>query len=160
MKNKGAPATKSRTVLAALGFRLLIGVVFVYSGFGKASAPAQEFAAVISAYGLLPPNMQLPVAQILPWIELIFGVFLIAGYWTRLSARVVVCLLGAFIGALLSALLRKIPLENCGCFGSSIHLSPVVAMASDFCLMMAAAWLARQEPGPWSVDRWVASARS
>src|SRR5258708_28943132 len=58
----------------ALGCRLLIGGIFIYSGFENASAPAEEFAAVIQAYYILPPDWTLPFAQIAPWIELILGV--------------------------------------------------------------------------------------
>src|SRR5438046_1044266 len=117
MKNKPkAPSQPSQDHGLSVLPRILVGAVFIYSGFHKASAPAQEFAAVIEAYSVVPPDWAVPFAQILPCVELIFGVFLAAGFWTHWSARVLSALLVLFIGALLSASWRGIPLENCGCF--------------------------------------------
>jgi uncharacterized membrane protein YphA (DoxX/SURF4 family) len=161
MKDKSQlpPESSADLWLSLLG-RFLIGGIFIYSGFQKASAPAAEFAAVVEAYGILPPDWTLTFAQILPWIELIFGVFLVAGYWTRWSARVLAGLLGLFIGALLSVVLRKIPIESCGCYGASIHLSPRMAVLVDAFLLGCAVWLSGKRPGPWTADHWVESGRS
>src|SRR5579859_1565224 len=81
----------------SVAFRVAIGFVFVYAGFAKAAAPAEEFAAVIEAYYLLPQDWVLPFAQVLPWLEMIFGVYLIAGYRTRLSAAAIAAMLGMFV---------------------------------------------------------------
>ena len=139
--------------------RILIGLIFVYAGFGKASAPAEEFAAVIEAYYLLPPDWTLPFAQVLPWLELIFGVYLIAGYWTRLSAAAVAAMLAMFVIALGSALFRHIPLENCGCFGPGLHLDPKIGVFSDAVLLGCSLWLAWTPASRWSADQWVAHGR-
>jgi hypothetical protein len=57
----------------------------------------------------------------------------------------------AFIAALLSAIIRKIPLENCGCFGngSGIHFTPVQALIFDLFLwvLFAISWRFRTQ-GP------------
>jgi uncharacterized membrane protein YphA (DoxX/SURF4 family) len=55
------------------------------------------------------------VAVLLPWIEALAGVLLIAGLWRRESALVIAFLLVVFIGAATSVLARGIDVSNCGC---------------------------------------------
>jgi uncharacterized membrane protein YphA (DoxX/SURF4 family) len=55
------------------------------------------------------------VAVLLPWVEAIAGVMLIAGLWKRESAAVLAGLLVVFIAAAASVMARGIDVENCGC---------------------------------------------
>jgi uncharacterized membrane protein YkgB len=55
------------------------------------------------------------VAVLLPWVEAIAGVMLIAGLWKRESAVVLAGLLVVFIAAAVSVMARGIDVENCGC---------------------------------------------
>jgi uncharacterized membrane protein YphA (DoxX/SURF4 family) len=55
------------------------------------------------------------VAVVLPWVEAIAGVMLIAGLWRRESAAVVALMLVIFLGAAASVMARGIDVENCGC---------------------------------------------
>ena len=54
-------------------------------------------------------------AVILPWIEAIVGVLLLAGAWTREAGLMVAGLLLSFNLAAVSVLARGIDVENCGC---------------------------------------------
>ena len=154
-----APEASPWPEAAAVG-RVLVGLAFVVAGFQKASAPAQEFAAVMEAYYIpgLPESWLLPLAQVMPWAEIVFGVWLAAGYRTRLSAGALVGMLAAFEFALASAKFRGVPLENCGCFGTSLSLKPEVAMALDlgFIALGVLAWRRGRER--CSVDNWVDAA--
>jgi len=71
-----------------IGFfaRIIVGVVFAVSGFQKAVAAPQEFAAVIETYQFLPIRWVLPFATVIPWGEVLLGLCLIAGYLTRITA--------------------------------------------------------------------------
>lgn len=140
--------------LAAAG-RILLGCVFIFSGFQKAIAPAEEFAVIIDAYYLLPKDMLLPMATFMPWMELIFGVFLVTGYLTRLSAALCGAMLSAFLFALLSAKLRGIPLENCGCFGAAVHVKTIHALALDTTLLALSFLSFKQGRRRYSLDNWV-----
>jgi hypothetical protein len=60
----------------------------------------------------VPSNL---VAVLLPWIEALAGVLLLAGLWKREAALVVAVLLVVFIGAAGSVLARGIDVSNCGC---------------------------------------------
>ena len=100
---------------------LVLGAVFVYASLDKIAHPA-EFARIVYHYRILGPSQSigpwLPnlLAVTLPWIEIVAGVFLIAGLWRREAAGVLGILLLAFIGAVSWALLHGIDIEHCGCF--------------------------------------------
>jgi hypothetical protein len=55
------------------------------------------------------------VAVILPWVEALAGVMLIAGLWRRETAIVIAAMLVVFLLAAGSVLARGIDVENCGC---------------------------------------------
>ncbi len=111
--------------------RIIIGSVFIVSGLGKLLAPYQNFLYVIQAYQLLPSWAEVLVAQIFPWLELIVGVFVALGLWTSWSLRGAGILFGIFVVVVGQALIRGLPLENCGCFGEWIHLKPQTVIVMD-----------------------------
>jgi hypothetical protein len=111
--------------------RLLIGGIFIISGLGKLLSPYQNFLYVIQAYQLLPSWGEILAAQIFPWIELIVGVFVFLGLWTPWSLRGALILFGIFVVVVGQALIRGLPLENCGCFGEWIHLKPQMVIIMD-----------------------------
>ena len=100
---------------------IVLGAVFVYASLDKIAHPA-EFARIVYHYRILGPNQSvgpwLPnlLAVTLPWIEIVAGLFLIAGLWRREAAGLVAIMLIAFVGAVSWALVHGIDIENCGCF--------------------------------------------
>lgn len=143
---------------AVLAARLVIAAVLLFSGLHKASAPYEEFAAVLETYKILPdPHIPL-FARLLPWSEVLVGVFLAAGWMTRAAAGAAAALLATFLSALGWALSRHIYLENCGCFGASIHLKPWQAMLLDACLLGCSLAVFRGADAGPSVDGWVEAA--
>ena len=129
-----------REALGALG-RLLVGAVLVYAGATKAAGPAEEFALIISYYQLLPRDMIMSTAALLPWIEVFIGWALILGAFTRWAALAAGGLFGFFVLALMSTIARNIQLPNCGCFGDGVHFTVPQALAFDAC-MLALCWFA------------------
>ena len=111
--------------------RILIGSVFLVSAFGKLLVSYQNFLYVIQAYQLLPSWGEVLTAQVFPWIELLVGVFVFLGLWTSWALRGAVVLFGIFVVVVGQALLRGLPLENCGCFGEWIHLKPQTVIIMD-----------------------------
>lgn len=139
---------------AGLAVRLLAGWVLAFSGAGKAGAPAQEFAAAIEAYAILPPDMALPAAALLPWAEVLAGFALLFGWHTRWAAACAAGLFGLFIAALGSTLARGIELADCGCFGFGWHLAPTQTIFLDIVLAAGAAWLFIHSATALSLDGW------
>ena len=64
--------------------RVAVAAVFIASGFMKLVEPYQNFLAVIYSYKILTGASAKWLALTMPWAELIFGVFLLFGLWTRL----------------------------------------------------------------------------
>lgn len=145
------PSTWAATALAA---RIIVGIALAYSGAIKAAAPAEEFSIVIENYRLLPDDMTLTFATLMPWLEIFAGLSLILGYFTRYAAAAAGAMLASFIFALLSTKIRGIELPHCGCFGAGIHLTAWQAIALDS-LLAAAAWLSYKYGSlKASLDNW------
>jgi len=103
-----------QTPRVQLVVRFLLGLMFVYASLDKIADPA-GFARIVYQWqtaGPIPSNL---VAVILPWIELLAGLLLIAGVWKREAAAVVAVLLVVFIAAAVGVLVRGIDVDNCGC---------------------------------------------
>jgi len=138
----------------ALPARLVLAAILLTSGLHKTAAPAEEFAAVIEAYQILPADVLLPFAYLVPFAELALAFGLIAGYLTRACAAGVAAMSATFFTALASTVVRKIELDSCGCFGS-IHLTPYQAMALDLCMMALAALVFLHGRSRYSLDAWI-----
>jgi len=140
--------------IAGLAARLLVGAVLVYAGASKAAAPAEEFALVIGAYDVVPMGMTLPLAGLLPWVELLIGWALILGVESKAASAAAGVLTGIFLAAIGSVLVRSIPIPNCGCFGDAMHFTPLHAFLFDS-VLAALCWTAFiAEPDPLSLDSW------
>ena len=131
--------------------RLLAGGVFIYAGFLKASAPAEEFAYAIETYRIVPAGLAMFAALAVPWVEIYLGVFLVAGLFTAYSALAVGAMLLGFEGLLLQAIARKLPVASCGCFGASMSNSLGHELVQNL-LFLAAALLAWKYGGKISLD--------
>ena len=136
--------------------RVITGILFIYSGYSKLMAPRADFIGAILGYQIVGAQTASWMAAIFPWIELVAGVFFILGLWTRPALWVLWGLNAMFMVAILSALLRRIPLENCGCFGEGAKALPVQAtLALDVFLFFVFFWMNRkkEEASYFSFDR-------
>jgi len=97
--------------------RLALGGIFIYASLDKIAHP-REFALIIANYAILPDWLVTLPALVLPWLELVAGLCLVAGLWTRSSALLLSLLLLLFMAALGFNALRGIDL-SCGCFSTS-----------------------------------------
>lgn len=114
--------------------RLFIGLVFAYSGFFKLMEPVENFRGAIAAYEVIPSAVIPLLAHGVPWIEFVFGVFLVIGYLPRVSAGALAGLSWSFILLILSTwvVTGSLP-ADCGCFGegSLVHLTPLQVLFLD-----------------------------
>jgi uncharacterized membrane protein YphA (DoxX/SURF4 family) len=109
---------------------------------------------VIGAYDLVPSSVALPMAGLLPWLELLVGWALVLGVEARAASAVAGTMTAVFLAAIGSVLVRGIQIPNCGCFGEGMHFTPAHAFVFDS-LMAALCWMAfTAEPDPFSLDSW------
>jgi uncharacterized membrane protein YphA (DoxX/SURF4 family) len=94
--------------------RVILGVFFVYASLDKIASPA-AFAKIVYQWQVVGPVPSNLVAVMLPWIELVAGLLLLAGAWKREAAAVIGVLLLVFLVAAGSVMARGIDVENCGC---------------------------------------------
>ena len=110
------------TIAGVLG-RMIVGGVFVYAGALKLLDPA-AFAEDIANYQAFPHWTWNLAAAIVPITEILAGLAVLTGFRRRAGAIVLGSLTIAFIGLILSVIVRGIDL-NCGCFGEAVEASNV-----------------------------------
>lgn len=99
-----------------LVLRVLIGGLFVFSSLHKIEDPG-AFAVAIRGYKLLPASLSNIFALFVAWSELVSGVMLVLGVFTKKAAGAIAILLLMFIGAIGTTMIRGIAVD-CGCFSN------------------------------------------
>jgi uncharacterized membrane protein YphA (DoxX/SURF4 family) len=97
--------------------RLILGVIFLIASADKIYQPA-AFAQAIYNYQILPDALINIMAIILPWLEILLGLFLITGFWLPGTVTLTNALLVIFFGALIFNVVRGLDV-HCGCFSTS-----------------------------------------
>lgn len=103
---------RDKSLLQAM--RLVLGCIFLYASLDKIRQP-KEFAEAVYNYRILPDALVNVLAVVLPWIELIVGILLVAGFLVGGSLFICVFLMTVFLGAMAVTLIRGIDVQ-CGCF--------------------------------------------
>ena len=124
--------------------RLGLAAVFLVSGVLKAVDPDATYVAV-RAYDVLPKAGVTLVAGILPWLEIVLGLLLLAGLATRVVAVASAGLLVVFIAGVVQAWARGLSID-CGCFGGGGAVDPGqttygLELLRDAGFLLMAAWL-------------------
>lgn len=96
-----------------LAARWLLALVFLAAGLPKLFEPT-AFAAIVGAYGMLAPALIMPVAIVLPLLEVVAALLLISGKRSGLYLSATLLLL--FIGVLGYGIGLGLDID-CGCFG-------------------------------------------
>jgi len=132
--------------------RLLIAALFLYSGIQKLSAPSENFEEVLRMYEVFPEFSIAFLSHFVPLAEIVMGILLAIGLFTRQALLGALVFFFSFITVLSRALLLKIPLEDCGCFGGRIHLPLTVTLGMDIGFFILALLLYLAKPSAFSLD--------
>jgi len=132
--------------LLVLVLRVAVGVLFVWAGSSKIGH-ADVFASQIAAFGLVPHAAIAPMALLLPFCEVILGLY------TRIAALIAVIQLAIFATAIGSAVARGLTL-SCGCFGPGDKtVTSWTEVGRDAGFAAIAAFVAWRAPGMLALDR-------
>ena len=132
--------------------RLVLGGILIYASWDKILDPA-GFAKAVQNYRFLPVETVNLFALVIPWLELVCGLLLIFGMFTKGSSFVVVLLLLSFIVASSAALARGLDI-GCGCFSNS-GADPITYwyLLREVILVLLSLQIFRYDRGALSLDR-------
>jgi uncharacterized membrane protein YphA (DoxX/SURF4 family) len=144
--------------LDAIGLlaRLALGGVMLVAGLLKVTKP-EVSARAVQAYQLLPFDVATYVGYGLPILEVVLGLLLVLGLFTRAAAAISGVLLVAFIIGIASAWARGLSID-CGCFGEGGTIDPsqtayLEEILRDVGLVLCAAWIVIRPRTAYSLER-------
>ena len=136
--------------------RILAGALFFYSGFSKLIQPVEYFEVAIGQYTVVPEAAVHYVASVIPWIEMTAGTFVFLGYMLEGAAGALGVLTAMFQIILGQALVRRLPMDECGCFGGGfVHLTLYQSFVLDTFLVLIFIQIATAERNILTLDRWL-----
>ncbi len=95
-------------------FKVALGVLFLFSSITKITNPAKMMDS-IEAYKMVPHMFVSPMALVIPWLQVIAGLFLLLDIFVQSSAVIISGLLLVYTVAIAQAFARGMQIE-CGCF--------------------------------------------
>ena len=140
--------TLPRTAMGvfALTLRLLLGALFIYTGWMKAADPG-AFLLSVRSFQLVQDPYAAWIAMGLPWLEILAGAALVTGLCIEGGLAVIAGMLAAFLWALVYSWQRGLDVD-CGCFGKEeTTFSYGRRIAQDIALLAVAVGLL--------VHRWI-----
>lgn len=138
--------------------RILLGVLFIYASYDKILHPHQ-FAISIRAYKIVPIEFSNLFALMLAWSEMIAGVLIILGIFTKQAASAIFIMLGMFISAIVISIVRGLAID-CGCFrNEGGHTVDFSLLIRDIFFLVAAYLIIRHERGYLSISRLFSGSR-
>jgi uncharacterized membrane protein YphA (DoxX/SURF4 family) len=102
-----------------LAARVAAGAIWLAAGVAKA-LDFTAFETQVRAYDVLPGQLVTWVAYGLPLVEIVLGVYLVAGLLTRPAAVLSCALMAILIAVEAQAWARGLVLD-CGCFGTLVQ---------------------------------------
>lgn len=135
-----------------------VGGVFLLFGVSKALEPFSGMEATVAQYQMLPSSAVPMVAAVFLVAEVAVGLMLVLGVFTKQAAQVTTMMLVVYIIVIAQAMLRGIPIPDCGCSAAAIQLgkTPTDVLIRDGIMLVGMLWLVWQlrvrSLLPWSVD--------
>lgn len=147
-----------RQVLDVVGLvaRLVLGIALLVAGGLKVGSPRGS-ARAVQAYEVLPFHVAEYVGYALPVVEIIIGLLLVLGLFTRVNAFLGTILMAVFVVGIAQAWARGLTID-CGCFGGGGDVAANETrygqeIARDLLFALCGAWLVARPRTAVSLDR-------
>lgn len=147
-----------RRVLDLVGLlaRLVLGIALLVAGGLKVGNPRGS-ARAVQAYEVLPFQVAEYVGYALPIIEIIIGLLLVLGLFTRVNALLGAILMAVFVVGIAQAWARGLTID-CGCFGGGGDVAANETkygqeIARDLLFALCGIWLVVRSRSAISLDR-------
>ncbi|MFT3862460.1 MauE/DoxX family redox-associated membrane protein [Micropruina sp.] len=152
------PAGRRWVCWATFGARQILGITLIVAGALKLPWPEASVQAV-RAYQLLPFDITRPVGYVLPVLEVVIGLLLVLGLFTRLAAWLGALTMVAFIIGISWVWANGISID-CGCFGGGGASENGMAqypweIARDVGLLACGVWAGVFPRSPLALDNWL-----
>jgi uncharacterized membrane protein YphA (DoxX/SURF4 family) len=155
------PWTKDPGNWIGVAARLVLGGALLWAGLSKVGN-LQLSVQLVRDYEILPFGLTRFVGSALPIGELILGVLIVVGVFTRITAALGSLLMVAYVIAIISLWARGMILD-CGCFGDPTEPVSFAAarqgyikdLIRDAVFLAAGAWLIWRPRANPSVDQWL-----
>lgn len=145
---------EKRREIVSFFMRVMVGFVLIYSGYIKITEPLESFISSILSYKVVNETVAYYSALILPWIEVYIGILLVFGLFTKFVLRLSFVLFSFFEILLLQAIIRKLEILDCGCFGSK-HSNPVGVEFALNLIWLFFIYMAYKYSDKISIDRFI-----
>ena len=127
--------------------RVILGIIFIYASYSKILDPA-AFSKNIHNFHITDNFVWVEnlVALILPWLEMIVGVFLIFGVFLEGATNITIGMLIFFIIIISQALFRGIDV-HCGCYKTEVDAGvtdlrmELIKHIGENCLLLCIAFI-------------------
>lgn len=128
--------------------RILMAVVFIFSGYVKAIDPLgtqykiKDYLAALSLSITVPDWITLGMSVLLSSMEFCIGIFLLFAIRRRLTSKLSLVFMAAMT-AITIWLVTANPVKDCGCFGDAVTLTNAETLAKNVILLLFAVvlWL-------------------
>jgi len=120
--------------------RIALGGIFIFAGQAKMFPIANVDTLIweINQYDILPHQLATAYGWVLPPLEILIGVLLIAGIFLKTSAVLSGLITISFIIAKAEAMIRGLDISICSCFGPAVPLLKEQSLAIDFVMLAMA----------------------
>lgn len=149
--------TRDRVLdLVGLLARLVLGGALLVAGGLKVGNP-RGAARAVQGYEIFPFEMAAYIGYALPWIEVVVGLLLVLGLFTRINGLIGALLMTAFVIGIAQAWARGLTID-CGCFGGGGQVAAEETrygreIARDILFAACGAWLVLRPRTTYSLDR-------
>lgn len=127
--------------------RVVVGLVFVFSGYVKAVDPIgsqYKITDYLTALGMgwMPDWVTLTASVLLSAVEFCTGIFLLLAIRRRITSRVLLAFMLVMTGITVW-LVAANPVKDCGCFGDALHLTNGQSLAKNIVLLVMSGVIVR-----------------